>query len=158
MQYLKSWAILLVFAHSGWTQGVIRLKTRSIAVAKSSTPAQSLKSVRVRQHYLVLFGSYPGPDVVAELQSRRVLVLAYVPENALMVSATKLNLRGLDVLWSGPMDPADKISPMVSNQASGSYLVILQPDTDAATDTALAQNLGFTNIENSHLLPGQSLL
>jgi hypothetical protein len=173
MPYFKSWAILLVFACAGWTQGVIRLKTRSIAVAKSSTLAQSLQSpvgslkspvgslqspVGSRQHYLILFGSYPGPDVVTELQSRRVVVLAYVPVNALMVSATRLNLRGLDVLWAGPMDPADKISPMVSSQPSGSYLVIWQPDTDAATDTALAQILGFTNIENSHLLAGQALV
>src|SRR5580704_15811268 len=144
MHYLRLWAILPLFALAGWTQGVIRLKTRSIAVGESSSPARSLKSPEgARQHYLVLFGTYPGPDVVTELQSRQVAVLAYVPENALMVSATKLNLRGLDVLWAGPMDAADKVSPMVSNQPSGSYLVIWQPDTDAATDTALAQNLGF---------------
>jgi hypothetical protein len=56
------------------------------------------------------------------------------------------------------MDPADKISPIVSNQPSGSYLVMWQPDTDAASDGELARNLGFTVIQNSNLLAGQSLV
>jgi hypothetical protein len=159
MRYSKLGAVLLLFANLGWTGGVIRLKTRNLEISDSSTVASPLKApVGARQHYLVLFASYPGADVIAELLARRIQVLAYVPENALMVSAMKLNLRGLDVIWSGPMDPADKISPIVSNQPSGSYLVMWQPDTDAASDGELAQNLGFTVIQNSNLLAGQSLV
>lgn len=149
--------MLLLLTQAGWAQ-VIRLKTRNI------TPAVMQERSRVgpapqgaTQHYLVLFGSYPGPDVIAQLADRRVVVLAYVPENALMVSAVKLNLRGLDVLWAGPMDPADKISPVVSSEP-GVYLVIFQPDTDIDNDSALAQDLGFTIIENSQLLAGQLLV
>jgi len=159
MRYSKLGAILLLFAHAGWTGGVIRLKTRTIEIADSSAPVPTVRPrPGVSQHYLILFGSYPGPDVVAELQSRRAQVLAYVPENGLMVSAVKLNLRGLDVVWVGPMDPSDKISPLVSKQPMGSYLVMWHPDTDAVNDAELAQNLGFTVIPNSHLLVGQSLV
>ena len=109
-------------------------------------------------HYLVLFGSYPGPDVLAELATRRIQVLAYVPDNGLMVSAHVLNLRGLDVTWSGPMDPADKISPSISTQGSGAYVVIFQPDTDIDSDTDLARSQGFTIIANPNLLAGQLLV
>lgn len=160
MTHLRIGTILLMLlAQSLWSGGVIRLKTRDIvpAVSSSRTPPVSYPP-GTRQHYLVLFGSYPGPDVLAQLQARHVLVLAYVPENALMVSASKLSLRGLDVLWAGPMDPADKISPAVSKQPLGSYLAILQPDTDIASDSELVRDLGFTIIQNSHLLPGQLLV
>lgn len=151
--------MLLLFAPAGWAQGVIRLKTRNIVPAVTPPRVSPVNApAGAKQHYLILFGSYPGPDVLAELAARRVLVLAYVPENALMVSATKLSLRGLDVLWAGPMDPADKISPVVSSQPLGWYLVILQPDTDADADGELAQSLGFTIVPNSHLLAGQILI
>jgi hypothetical protein len=159
MRHLRVAAILMVLAHAGWPQGIIRLKTRNLTPDLSRPAPASLQFPSgAAQHYLILFGSYPGPDVIAELQNRHALVLAYVPENALMVSAPKLNLRGLDVLWAGPMDPADKISPIVSNQPLGEYLVIFQPDTDSSTNTALAQNLGFTVIPNSSLLAGQLLV
>jgi hypothetical protein len=158
MKNLKSWILVLTFAQAGMTQGVIRFKTRTIDPTASSTVAASFKTpAAAKQHFLILFGSNPGPDVIAELEARRIQVLAIVPENALMVSAVKLNLQGLDVIWSGPMDASDKISPMVS-QAAGSYLVIWQPDTDVTSNTEEAQNLGFTFIQNSNLLAGQSLV
>jgi hypothetical protein len=158
MRYLKISLIWLLLAQTGWTGGTIRLKTRDLAPEVSSPGLLPGSPAGATQHWLILFGSYPGVDVLAELQMRHVLVLAYVPENALMVSAVKLNLRGLDVLWAGPMDPADKISPVVSNQPMGSYLVIFQPDTDSGTDSELAQNLGFSAIANSNLLAGQLLV
>lgn len=155
MPIIRILVISLLLTQSGWAQGIIRLKTRNIVPAASSprTPPEG-SSTAARQHFLVLFNSYPGPDVVAELAARRILVLAYVPENALMVSAIKLNLRGLDVVWAGPMDPSDKISPVIPDQPSGSYLVILQPDAVLADASELAENQGFTIIPNSHLLVG----
>ncbi|HUB79244.1 MAG TPA: matrixin family metalloprotease [Bryobacteraceae bacterium] len=158
MRYLRI-TLVLLFAHFAGGQGSIRLKTRTIVPDASRPGTWRLESPGAApQHYLILFGSYPGPDVIAELQAHRALVLAYVPVNALMVSAVRLDLRGMDVLWAGPMDPSDKISPLVSKLAQGTYLVMFQPDTDAAADAAAAQDLGFTSIANSHLLPGQLLL
>jgi hypothetical protein len=102
--------VLLLLSQTAWPQGVIRLKTRNIVPAVSREPSRpGPPGAGAVGHYLVLFGSYPGPDVLAELATRRIQVLAYVPDNGLMVSAHVLNLRGLDVTWSGPMDPADKI-------------------------------------------------
>jgi hypothetical protein len=147
---------LTLAAQAGRAQGVIRLKTRDITPAISSShPSPHTGATR---HFLVLFASYPGPDVLAELQARRALVLAYVPENALMVSAVKLDLRGMEVLWAGPMDPADKISPAVSNNPLGSYLVIFQPDTDAGANSQSVTDLGFSVIANTSLLAGQLLV
>ena len=151
--------VLLLLAQVAWSGGVIRLKTRNIVPAESYRSDSPVDSpTGARQHYLILFGSYPGPEVLAELAMRRIQVLAYVPENALLVSASRLTLRGLDVLWAGPMDPSDKISPVVSNRPLGSYLVIFQPDTDIGSDGELAQNLGFTIVRNSNLLAGQLLV
>jgi hypothetical protein len=159
MPFFRSALVAVLLAQAGFSQGIIRLKTRNLvptAGSRQAPPADSPEGVK--QHYLILFASYPGQDVVAELAARRIVVLAYVPENALMVSAEKLNLRGLDVIWAGPMDPADKISPVVSSQESGSYLVIFQPDTDSGADGELAQNLGFTVMPNSNLLTGQLVI
>ena len=140
-----------------WPQGIIRLKTRTITPVVSPRPIRPGRpKIGVARHYLVLFGSYPGPDVLADLAARHIVVDAYVPENALMVSAVSLNLRGLDVLWAAPMDPADKISPAV--QASSAYLVILQPDTDSAQDQAEIESVGFSVLENPYLLAHQVLV
>jgi Matrixin/Glucodextranase, domain B len=159
MIIIRSALLLLVLAQSGWPQGIIRLKTRNFSPA--ATPAAARPGrfpTNGRRHYLILFRSYPGPDVLAELARRRIQVLGYVPENTLMVSAAMLNLQGLDVSWAGPMDPADKISPVLATQPTGAYLVIFQPDTDIAQDRELAQNLGFSVIENSSLLAGQLMV
>ena len=151
--------VLLLLSQTAWPQGVIRLKTRNIVPAVSREPSRpGPPGAGAVGHYLVLFGSYPGPDVLAELATRRIQVLAYVPDNGLMVSAHVLNLRGLDVTWSGPMDPADKISPSISTQGSGAYVVIFQPDTDIDSDTDLARSQGFTIIANPNLLAGQLLV
>ena len=151
--------VLLLLAGSAWPQGVIRLKTRNFApsVSTGRDLAGRPGAVGVR-HYLVLFGSYPGPDVLATLASRRIRVVAYVPENALMVSARVLNLEGLDVSWVGPLDAADKISPLIAAQPAAAYLVIFQPDTDINTNIELVQNQGFTVIKNANLLAGQLLV
>ena len=151
--------LLLLLSQTMWPQGVIRLKTRNIVPAVSREPARpGLPGTGAMRHYLVLFGSYPGPDVLAELASRRIQVLANVPDNGLMVSAFVLNLRGLNVIWSGPMDPADKISPAIPARAPGAYLVIFQPDTAIGRETDLVRSQGFTIIENAHLLAGQLLI
>ena len=159
MRTLKAALILMLAATAAGAQGVIRLKTRDLVPSVGTNPAYPVASPAfARRHYLLLFGSSPSPEVIAELQARRIVVLAYVPDNALMVSATKLNLRGLDIQWFGPMDPADKVSPSVSSQPWGSYLVIWHADTEIDNDATLAENLGFTVTSNSQLLAGQLLV
>lgn len=156
MRIIRFAAVLLLAAGAAWPQGVIRLKTRSFSPTAVSGPARPGRPPSGSfQHYLVLFGSYPGPDVLAELARRRIDVLAYVPDNALMVSALVLNLEGLDVSWAGVMDPADKISPVIAAQPPGAYLVIFQPDTDPGQDQALVEDQGFALVANTNLLAYQ---
>src|ERR1039457_4417938 len=66
-----------------------------------------------------------------------------------------LNLAGLDVAWSGPLDPQAKISPVLGTQPAGAYLVIFQPDSTLADDWEFLENQGFTIIQNPDLLPAQ---
>jgi hypothetical protein len=149
-------ALLPLLAQAAWPQGVIRLKTRSFSPAAAPGSVRPGRTAAAKpQHDLILFASYPGPDVLTELARRRIQVLAYVPENALLVSALVLNLQGLNVTWAGPMDPADKISPVIAAQPPGAYLVIFQPDTDLTADRELVQNLGFAIMENADLLAYQ---
>lgn len=148
--------LLLLLAETAWPQGVIKLKTRNLTPATAGAPArQGRPGPAEGRHYLILFSSYPGAEVLTELAGRRIRVLAYVPDNALMVSAEVLNLRGLDVIWAGRMNPADKISPVAEMQSAAAYLVIFQSDTDMAMNRALVSSEGYSIIENANLLSGQ---
>jgi hypothetical protein len=140
-----------------WAQGTIRLKTRNVNPAQAR-PARRVAPPGTARHFLVLFPSYPGADVRAELLRRRIQVLAYVPDNTLMVSAAVLNLTGLHATWSGPMDPADKLSPALADQSAGAYLVIFYSDAGDAESRQLLQQHGYSIVENPNLLPAQWLV
>jgi hypothetical protein len=148
-----------LLAQTGRSQGLIRLKTGNITPASAHSMARREAAPGALRHYLVLFDSYPDAEVRAELARRRIQVLAYVPDNTLMVSShAPLNLLGLEVTWSGPLDPEAKISPVLTAQPAGAYLVIFQPDSELADDRNFIQNQGFTVIENPDLLPAQLLV
>src|ERR1035441_6660592 len=90
--------ILLV--QTTYSQGVIRLKTGSISPAPANSSARRETTPGAVRHFLVLFNSYPDANVRASLARRRIHVLAYVPDNTLMVSGpAPLNLAGLDFIW-----------------------------------------------------------
>src|ERR1035438_3787252 len=158
----KLWAagtMAILLAQTAASQGVIRLKAGNISPAPGNVPARRETLPGAVLHFLVLFNSYPDADVRAALARRRIRVLAYVPDNTLMVSGnTPLNLAGLDVAWSGPLDPQAKISPVLGTQPAGAYLVIFQPDSTLADDWEFLENQGFTIIQNPDLLPAQLLV
>ena len=141
-----------------WAQGAIRLKTRDISPAQALEQARREGAPGAVRHFLVLFASYPDSEVLAELARRRIRVLAYVPDNALMVSAGALNLAGLPATWSGPLDPADKLSPALAAQPAGHYLVVFHPDSSDAEAREWLQQEAYTVVENPHLLPVQYLV
>jgi hypothetical protein len=158
MRLFRFAPLLVLLAQAAWPQGMLHLKTRTFSPTASSAPVRPGQGASDSVlHYVVMFNSYPGASVRAELARRRIQVLAYVPDNALMVSARELSLDGLGVSWVGPLDAADKISPLIVNQAAGAYLVIFQPDTDIFSDAALLQDRGFTLVQNASLLAGQLL-
>ncbi len=150
----------LLAAQIAWAGDVIRLKTRTVDPAHQSRAPRSGAVVwRAARHFLVQFASYPGAEVRDELARRRIRVLAYVPDDALMVSGMPpLHLAGLAVNWSGPLDPADKISPALAALPAGAYVVVFHPDVDMAEARALVVEEGFEILENTGLLASQLLV
>ena len=153
MKIKGSTAVLLVACSAVWSQPPIRLKSR---MPPGSDRARQTAAAHER-HHIVQFASWPGPAVRAELERRGMRVLGYVPDNALMV-AGELFLDGLDISSVSVLKAADKISPLLSQQATGPLLVEFYPDVDPAAARAAAAAAGFEVIENPGLLPGQLVL
>jgi len=147
---------ILVLAGSLWGQSGIHWKVRhdgDLPLTRNTGRA------RPGTHYVVQFASFPGADVRQELGRRHVRILGYLPDSALMVSAAGApDFEGLDVVWSGPLDPAYKISPALSSVTAAAYLVIFHPDVDMIEARTLVQVLGFDVIANPSLLPQQLLV
>src|ERR1039457_4798396 len=143
-----------------WAQGAIRLKTRNIDTAQVASQGRAAgRPLLGGRHYLLQFPSYPGPEVRQELARRRIRVLQYVPDNALMVLVGRgLNLEDLGLSWAGELEAEDKISPVLATHASNAFLVIFYLDVDMEKARAVARLEGFEILENPDLLPGQLLV
>jgi len=101
---------------------------------------------------------FPGPEVRKELARRKIRVLNYVPDSALLVSTTgPADLNGLDVTYTGTLDAMDKISPLLSQTSAPAYLVIFHPDVDMDLARNLVMWNGFDIISNPSVLPSQVL-
>jgi hypothetical protein len=132
--------LLLTLAPCAWAGGAIRLK------AGAADPARTRQErpLGPGKHWLVQFASPPGERVRAELERRRIRVLAYVPDAGLMVTAAgDLDLHGLDAVWAGPLDAASKLSPQLEFQPSGTYLIEFHPDIEPALARGIAEEQGF---------------
>lgn len=140
-------------------QGPIRLKARGAGQITSQTlrrPAGQIRYTARGAHYILQFTSFPGAQTRRELERRGVRVLQYVPDSALMVSSvTAPDLNGLEVTWAGPLQAADKISPVLAEQVSGALLVVFHGDVDMEDARTTVRQEGFEILENSSLLPGQ---
>ncbi len=146
----------LVAAPGARAQDAIRLRNRAFRPAETMPRAEL---PRERSHYILQFRGFPGPTLRAELAKRGVRVLGYVPDSALMVSGEgALNLEGMDLEWSGPLDPADKISPALATGTTAAYLVFFHPDVDVSDAREMVLALGFDILENPYLLAGQLLV
>jgi Matrixin/Glucodextranase, domain B len=151
--------VSILLAQSANSQGVIRLKTGAISPAPAQGQPHRESPPGAIHHFLVLFNSYPDAEIRSDLTRRGMRVLAYVPDNTLMLSGPNpLNLQGFDVAWSGPLDPGAKISPVLSQQPAGAYLVVFQPDTDPDEAREFLADQAFTIVENPDLLPSQLLV
>src|SRR5260370_31971690 len=80
---------------SMWGQG-IHLK---------AAPGGQRAPSRIRgRHTIIQFSAYPDQSVRDNLTRRGIHVLQYVPDNALMVTASPAaDLSGLNVVWSGSL-------------------------------------------------------
>ena len=138
-------------------QEAIRLKTRTLVPRPAASPLRGRMADRT--HLLVQFRSYPGRDVREALARRGIVVVGYVPDNALMISAVRgADLSGLEVNWAGPLEAADKLSPRLAANSAPAYVVIFHGDVDMAGARNLVLALGLDVIENPYLLPHHLLV
>jgi hypothetical protein len=85
-------------------------------------------------------------------------VLQYVPDNALLVlmDGTE-SLDGLGIVWAGPLDPADKISPELKDQPVSPVLVEFHPDVATFAARWILVRNGVELQENPDLPPNHLL-
>src|ERR1700680_4170745 len=117
-------------------QPSLNLKTRRIDTP-GWEPVSQLHSPKIlgRGHLLLQFDQHPSAETVQELTRRGIIVLEAVPENGLAVSlAWPVPVHGLGLRYAAPIDPADKISPLIAadyrSGSTGYYLVEFQADVD----------------------------
>lgn len=136
-------------------QQAIRLKVHT----RGARPARIQESATLPRHFILEFRSYPGPGTRRELVRRGIRPLQYLPDNGLMVSAeTAPNLTGLDLEFVGPLEPQDKLSPLLASEQVAGYLVVFQLDSDMqeARQTVRANHLDI--LENPAVLAWQLLV
>ncbi|HXA48700.1 MAG TPA: matrixin family metalloprotease [Candidatus Acidoferrum sp.] len=133
-----------------WGQG-IHLK---------AAPGGQRAPSRIRgRHIIIQFSAYPDQSVRDNLTRRGIHVLQYVPDNALMVTASPAaDLSGLNLVWSGSLEVSDKISPVLAEQVSGAVLAIFHSDVTAQRARQIARSEGFDVLNNPGLLAHQLVL
>jgi hypothetical protein len=140
------------------SQPVLRFKTRWIETA-SGAPVASVHSPHPsgRGHLLLQFENPPSADAVNLLKSRGIDVLQDVPENGLLVYVDRpVGVLGLGIRFMAPLDPADKISPLVTG--GGFVLAEFHPDVDLNSARTLVHSLGIQMFDNPDLNPHHLLI
>jgi hypothetical protein len=129
-------------------------------------------------HLILQFNTPPDSGVVEALAAHGVVVVGAVPVNGLLVtihpdlvqraflgqqvadvsSTLRDALRGLGVRYAAPIDPSDKISPLVRNSAvagalpfHGNFLVEVHADVSADEIRSVVLNQGATLLEHPDL-------
>ena len=149
----------------------LRLKTREIRTdvtgAVVEMPAvESANFTNEPVHLLLQFSIAPSTLLVAELQRRGIQVLADVPTNGLLVSATAgADLMNLGVNHVEKLAAGDKLSALVSSPSninrartrtsfdSATYVVEFHADVEMNRARQLLLNLGVELVENPDLAP-----
>jgi len=114
-------------------------------------------------HYLVQFSAPPSPSQIQDLRSRGARITSYVPDAALMVSASDdASWDGLDLKFVGRLDELDKLSPQLSTDAisaGDSYAIVeFHSDVDMSEARALTLERNVRILDRASLLPYQLLV
>ncbi len=118
-------------------------------------------------HAIVQFAAAPTAETRDTLTARGATVLGYVPDNAYVIRVDgTLDLTGLDVIFAGPLEARQKISPLIARTlendpgktkaallAYGFYLVEFHADVDMNDARRIVVNAGFEIRENPDLGP-----
>lgn len=147
---------------------VIRLKRR-LAQTPNDLQAHRMGPLKRRQpgssHFLIQFSSPPSAAQIQELKSRGAVIMSYVPDAALVVSAAdEISWDDLDIRFAGRLDVMDKLSPMLSpdqtpNGQGGNFVVVeFHPDVDMDEARALVLERNLQIDERGNMLPTQLLV
>jgi hypothetical protein len=149
MKFRVILAALVVWAAIAGAQPVLRLKTRL------NPTSRDLSRAHAGTHYILQFHEYPDAGVRADLMERGLRILEYVPDNGLLVSGRTIQLRGLELASTQPVQAADKISPQLQTVATGPLLLEFYIDVDMTLAPSVLAGAGFDVVENPSLLRHQ---
>lgn len=131
------------------------------AVARTVRAGGREAARALRSHLVLQFAAPPGEALRIALEARQFRVLAYVPDNALLVSAPlDAALGGLGVIYAGVLSVENKFSPLFDRsapEAEGSAVVEFHADVEPGEGRRLAAAEGLKVVENPDL-PAESVL
>jgi len=134
-------------------------RTGALTPAGNPGPRKTL----LRSHYLIQFAQAISSDQLPTLEQRGIDVLAYVPDNGLLVSAPDgADLTTLGLHWYGRLLPQEKLSPRLASSATTSWIpswiiVEFYRDVPGADARAIALSTGLTLRDHPALLPNHLL-
>ncbi len=157
-------------------QPKLHLKSRSSVgsqfLAFSAEQNEPKRLTPGRRHMVIQFAAMPGPNDIKRLESQGVVVLQYVPDQALMVNAPdRLSLDGSKVILTEALLSADKISPDLDppfglvaelvkegDEPRRTAVVELYPDVSAPMARQIATQEGIRLLEHADLSPHNLLI
>lgn len=110
-----------------------------------------------KAHFLLAFHGPPGKDQIDLLTQAGASVVAFVPDNSLMVSAPDTFIPtelGLNLDFATRLRPEQKLSPVTSLTS----VVEFHPDVDPADAAALLNASGLTVLTHPNLAPNHFLV
>ena len=152
------WSILLCWPLLAQTPA-LRLKVPP----DPNAPPVFLPEPPATVHVLVQFQDPPTPATLQELSQRGAKAVAFVPDNAVLVTMnTAVSLTGLALHYAAPLSPYQKISPLIANGdpvvIRGNYLVEFHPDIDPSAARRVVLNLPLFELRDNPDLANRHLL
>lgn len=163
----RAYLLALVLCGVAVADSKLYLKSRVIDTSQVGPAHDQKRGARQadivgRRHMLVQFDHVPSNNDVDLLVERGVAVLGYVHENGLVIAADgPAPLTDLGITWTGELDAADKVSPLLATDDADSIrpvLIELYPDIALNDARALVLDAGAILIENPDVAGRQLLI
>lgn len=150
--------LVMPFLVEGLAGATLHLKTGDLSrpVSFSDYLTDDARHFRAgRAHFLLAFQGPVGQDQMDLLTKAGATVVAFVPDNSLMISAPDtFTPSGLNVEFATRLRPEQKLSPVTSLTS----VVEFHPDVDPADAAALLSASGLTILTHPDLAPNHFLV
>jgi hypothetical protein len=161
-------ACLFLVAGALPAESMIRLKRRSFRApgdVEAHRVGPLLRRRTGRSHFLIQFPAAPSGDQIQKLKRRGVEILSYVPDAAMVVSASDdCSWGDLGLHYVGRLDALDKLSAALSPDEApdgngGNFAVVeFHPDVDMGEARALIAERNLQIEDRDNMLPSQLLV